>query len=250
MVIAGAASGGAGLVMRPDSGVRSDRDFAGKVIATPQFGNTQDVAARAWFASNGYRTLDRGGTVSLVPLSNPDQLTLFRKKQIDGAWTVEPWLARLEIEAGGVLFLDEATLWSDGQFATTQLVMTRAYLAQNPEVVRKLLEALVEITRKLRADPSGAATILNAQLKAETSKELKAEVIQRALHRVRFTWDPIAPSLSQSANAAFKVGFLRKPPQLDGLFALDSLNAVLKQKGLPPVSTAPPSIPPHHDSNN
>jgi NitT/TauT family transport system substrate-binding protein len=110
VIVAGSASGGAGLVVRKDVGIRNERDFSGKTIATPQLGNTQDVAARVWFADKGYRLRERGGNVSLIPLSNPDQLTMFKKKQIDGAWTVKPWMARLEVEGGGELFLEEKSL--------------------------------------------------------------------------------------------------------------------------------------------
>lgn len=118
VIVAGSASGGAGLVVREGAGIATDKDFNAKVIATPQLGNTQDVAARHWFASKHYRLKERGGTVSLVPLSNPDQLTMFKKKQIDGAWTIEPWLSRLELEAAGRLFLEEKTLWPEGRYVT------------------------------------------------------------------------------------------------------------------------------------
>src|SRR5664279_1566512 len=117
VVVAGSASGGAGLVVRGDAGITTTKDFGGKVIATPQLGNTQDVAARVWLAAEGYRLRERGGNVSLVALSNADQLTMFKKKQIDGAWTVEPWLARLEVEGGGTVFLEEKTclLYTSGR---------------------------------------------------------------------------------------------------------------------------------------
>jgi len=235
VVVAGSASGGAGLVVRPDSGIQGDGDFNGKVIATPQLGNTQDLAARAWFDEHHYRLQERGGTVSLVPLSNPDQLTMFRKKQIDGAWTVEPWLSRLELEGNGRLYLDEKTLWPDGRYATTELVMTKQYMANNEDVVRKLLLAHVEITQKINADKAAAGAVVNAQLKKETGKALKEEVIRRALDRVEFTWDPIAPSLQKSADTAYRVRFLRRPPALGGLFVLDPLNSVLREKGLAPI---------------
>src|SRR6185436_10674941 len=99
VIISGAASGGAGLVVRADAGISTDRDFEGKKIATPQLGNTQDITARVWFADQKYKLKEKGGSVTLMPISNPDQLTLFKKKEIDGAWTVEPWLSRLELEA-------------------------------------------------------------------------------------------------------------------------------------------------------
>jgi len=235
VVVSGSASGGAGLVVRQDSGIASDQDFAGKTIATPQFANTQDVAARAWLAEKGYRLAERGGNVSLVPLSNPDQLTMFKKLQIDGAWTVEPWLSRLELEGGGRIFLEEKTLWPRGQYVTTHLVVRRTYLADNQETVRRLIRALVEVTQRINADKAAAGVILNQQLKRETGKALKDEVIQRALTRVEFVWDPLSASLQQTAAAAHRIGFIRTEPTLGGLYSLNLLRDILKEKNLPPL---------------
>jgi NitT/TauT family transport system substrate-binding protein len=240
VVVAGSASGGAGLVVRKDSGIRSEKDFAGKTIATPQLGNTQDVAARVWLADKGYRLRERGGNVSLVPLSNPDQLTLFKKKQIDGAWTVEPWLARLEVEGGGEVFLEEELLWPGGKYVTTHLVVGRTFLADNQGTMRKLIAALVEVTERINSDKMAAAAILNEQLKKETGKALKGEVIQKAMTRVEFTWDPICASLKQSAEASHRIGFIRKEPALGGIYALTLLNDVLKEKHLAPVEGPKP----------
>jgi NitT/TauT family transport system substrate-binding protein len=237
VIVAGSTSGGAGLVVREDSGITGEGDFNGRVIATPQLGNTQDLAARTWFEKKKYRLKERGGTVSLVPLSNPDQLTMFKKRQIDGAWTVEPWLSRLEIEGSGRLFLDEKSLWPDGRYVTTHLVVNKHYLADNQEQLKKLLAAHVEITQRINGDKTAAATILNDQLKKDTSKALKADVIARALGRVEFTWDPIASSLRESAEAAHRIRFLRKPPELKGIFSLSLLNTVLREKGLPEVNS-------------
>lgn len=236
VIIAGSASGGAGLVVRKDAGIKTEKDFDGKIIATPQLGNTQDVAARTWFAARGYKFKERGGSLTLVPLSNPDQLTLFRKKQIHGAWTVEPWLARLELEGGGELFLDEKTLWPDRRYVTTHLIASKEFLAKNPRLMRNLLAALVEVTQQINADKTAAAKILNAEVKKETGKALPDGVIARAMERVEFTWDPISSSLRNSANAAYQAGFLRKPPDLNGIHSLKLLNEVLKEKNLPPVA--------------
>jgi NitT/TauT family transport system substrate-binding protein len=238
VVVAGSAAGGAGLVVRKDSGIHRDEDFAGKTIATPQLGGSQDVAARVWLADHGYHLRERGGNVSLIALSNSDQLTLFRKKQIDGAWTVEPWFSRLEMEGGGQLFLDEKTLWPGGHYVTTHLVVRRTFLADNPQLVEKLIAALVEVTERINTDKSAAATILNAQLKKETGKPLPAQVLAAALGRVDFTWDPMCGSLKASAEAAHRIGFLRREPDLHGLYILDLLNEVLKQRHLPPVAGA------------
>jgi NitT/TauT family transport system substrate-binding protein len=236
VIVAGAAIGGAGMVVRRDSGIVSEKDFNGKVIATPQLGNTQDIAARTWFSEHGYRFREKGGRLTIVPLSNPDQLTMFKKKQIDGAWTVEPWLSRLELEAGAKIFLEEKSLWPQGKYVTTHLVVSRAFLQRNPDVVKKLIAAHVAVTKKLNADRAEAARILNAQLKVETGKGLKDETMKRALDRVQFTWDPVPASLYKSAEEAHRIGYIRKQPKLDGIYALNFLNEALKQEDLPVIA--------------
>jgi NitT/TauT family transport system substrate-binding protein len=235
VIIAGAASGGAALVVRKDSNIQTEKDFNGRTIATPQLGNTQDVAARIWFADHGYKLTEKGGRLGLVPLSNPDQLTMFHKKQIDGAWTVEPWVSRLEIEGPGKLFLDEKSLWPEGKYATTHLVVNRNFLSNNPELVKKILQAHIEVTQKINSDKTAAAKLLNTELKKETSKALKEEVITSAMSRVEFTWDPVPASLYKYAEAAHKLGFLRAKPDVTGIYDLKLLNGLLKDKNLAPV---------------
>jgi NitT/TauT family transport system substrate-binding protein len=236
VIVAGAAIGGAGLVLRNESGIQSDNDFNGKVIATPQLGNTQDIAARTWFSERGYKFREKGGRLTIVPLSNPDQLTMFKKKQIDGAWTVEPWLSRLELEAGGKVFLEEKEIWPEGKYVTTHLVVRRSFLQANAETVRKLITAHVAVTKKLNENRAEAARILNSQLKAETGKALKDATISRALGRVVFSWDPVPASLYKGAEEAHRIGYIRGEPKLDGIYSLGLLNEVLKEQNLPAIA--------------
>jgi len=236
VIIAGAASGGAALIVRTNAGINSEADFNDKIIATPQLGNTQDVAARIWFVQKGYRLKEKGGRLSLVPLSNADQLTMFRKQQIDGAWTVEPWVSRLELEGQGKVFLEEKSLWPEGRYVTTHLVVNRSFLSHYRETVRKVLLAHVEATQQINADISAAGTLLNAELKKETSKSMKPEVVATALKRIEFTWDPISSSLYKSAEAAHRIGFVRTEPKLEGIYDLALLDEVLKEKNLPAVN--------------
>src|SRR4029453_11152609 len=129
-IVAGACSGGAALVVQPDDRIKTNADFKGKKIATPQLGNTQDVAARAWLQSKGYKITMTGGQVLVVPTANPDQLLLFQKGDLAGVWTVEPWVSRLELEAKGKIYLEESSLWSetDGRYVTTHLVSSAKFL--------------------------------------------------------------------------------------------------------------------------
>ncbi len=235
-IVAGATSGGAVLVVRGDSGIRMAADFAGRRVASPQLGNTQDVALRRWLQQQGLRLRERGGTTQVVPIANPDILTLFQKREIDAAWVPEPWGARLVHEAGGRVFLDERQLWPGGRFVTAQVIVRTAFLDQHADVVRRWLNAHVELTARLNADPATGKRALNAEIERLTGKAFAPAVLDDAWSRMTVTWDPIRESLRQSANAAFDLGFLGDTrPKLDGIYALRLLNEVLRSRGLPGI---------------
>ena len=232
-VISGAASGGAVFIVRNDSGIQSPKDFAGKKFASPQLGNTQDVALRKYLLDNGYKTKDKGGNVEVLPIKNPDILTLFLKKEIDGAWVPEPWGEKLIKEGNGKLFLDERTLWPNGKFVTAHIIVNPDYLQQSPEVVRKLLEAHVNETLWINSHKAEALKAFNAELKSLTGQTIPDEQLSEAFSRLELTYDPIKQSLFKSASDAFNVGFLGKSkPDLSGIYDLTILNQVLKKKGL------------------
>ncbi|MBO0910604.1 MAG: ABC transporter substrate-binding protein [Acidobacteria bacterium] len=236
-VIAGATSGGAALVVRGDSGINRPEDFHGKRVASPQQGNTQDVALRAWLKSNGLKTRDKGGDVEVMPIANPDQLTLFLKKQIDAAWAPEPWASRLVHEANGRIFLDERTLWPNGQFLTTELVVSTRFLKSHPELVKTWLQAHIELTAWINSHVPQAKQILNQQIQKETGKALSPAVLEDAFQRLEVTYDPLRAPLLRAARLAFDAGFLgREMPDLSGLYDLTILNQVLTAEGKKPVS--------------
>ena len=231
-IIAGATSGGAALVVRNDSGIQKPQDFHGKRIASPQMGNTQDVALRAWLKSNGLKTKDKGGDVQVIPIANPDQLTLFLKKELDGAWAPEPWASRLIHEANGRLFLDERTLWPNGQFITAHLIVSTKFLKEHPDLVKKWLAAHVELTAWINGHLPEAKQLLNQQISKETGKALSADVLNDSFGRLQVTYDPLKASLFNAARSAFDAGFLgRRMPDLSGMYDLSLLNQILMEKG-------------------
>lgn len=236
-VIAGATSAGALLVVRPDRNINQPSDFANKKVATPQLGNTQDVALRSWLKANGLNDKEHGGNVTVLPTSNPDTLNLFRKGDIDAAWVPEPWASRLVFEAGGKVFLDERTLWPGGDFVTTHLVVRTSFLKDHPDVVENLLKANVEITQWINQNPEEAKRIVNDGIKQLTGAALSQEVLNESWSHMKVTYDPIATSLRQSADEAYALGFLgTRKPDLANIYALDLLNKVLRAKGLPEVA--------------
>lgn len=241
-IIAGATSGGAGLVIRKDSDISSINDFNGRRIASPQLGNTQDVALRAWLRTNGIKIGEQGGNARVIPINNPDQLTLFLKREIDAAWTVEPWVSRLIREGNGTLFLDERTLWPKGEFVTANVIVSTTFLKKHRDLVKSWIYTHVELTQWIRAHPTEAKQIINNELKRITEKKLPEDVLNDAFGRLSITYDPVAASLFQSAQWAFREGFLGKTqPDLSGIYDLSILNEVLKEKGLPVINIILPA---------
>lgn len=230
--VAGATSGGAALVVRSDAGIGKIEDFHGKRIASPQMGNTQDVALRAWLQAHGMKTTDKGGDVQVIPVANPDQLTLFLKKQLDAAWAPEPWASRLVHEANARIFLDERELWPKGQFVTAQLVVSTKFLNEHPDLVKTWLRAHVELTEWINSHKSDAKQILNAQIQKETGKALPSDVLDDSFGRLEVTYDPLPTAFLKAAQSAFDAGFLgRQMPDLSKMYELKLLNQVLTEKG-------------------
>jgi NitT/TauT family transport system substrate-binding protein len=236
-IISGASSGGAVFVVRNDSGIQSTKDFANKKFASPQLGNTQDVALRKYLLDNGYKTKENGGSVEVVPAKNPDILTLMLKKELDGAWVPEPWGARLIKEANARLFIDERDLWPpNGQFVTSNIVARTDYLQNNPDIIKKLLAAHVDETEWINSHKEEAIKAFNVELKKITGQIIPEDQLRGALARMELTYDPIKLSLFQSANSAFDIGFLGKTrPDLSGIYDLKLLDEVLSEKGLPAI---------------
>jgi NitT/TauT family transport system substrate-binding protein len=230
-VIAGATSGGAALVVRSGTGIEKPEDFHSKRVASPQLGNTQDVALRAWLLAHGLKTREKGGDVQVLPVANPDQITLFRRGDIDAAWAPEPWASRLIQEANGKLFLDERDLWPKHQFVTAHLIASTSFLRQHPDLVKKWLAAHVEVTDWINTNPKEAKQLLNQQIQKDTSRALAPKLLDEAFSRLQVTYDPIRASLLTSAQQAFDARFLgRERPDLSSLYDLSLLNQVLQQK--------------------
>ena len=235
-IVAGATSGGAALVVREDSGIRRPEDFHGKRVASPQLGNTQDVALRAWLERQHLTVREKGGDVQVIPIANPDQLTLFLKKEIDGAWAPEPWASRLIREARGRIFLDERELWPGGRFVTAHLIVNTRFLREHRDLVKRWIQAHIELTEWINGNLPEAKRVLNGEIRKETGKALPQAVVDDAFSRLQVTYDPVRTSLVTYAEWAFAAGLLgRTKPDLAGIYDLSMLNEALRARGAQPV---------------
>jgi NitT/TauT family transport system substrate-binding protein len=210
-IVAGAVEGGAALVVQADSNLSRPSDFRGKKIATPQLGNTQDVAARAWLAAGGLKITLTGGDAMVIPTANPDQLALFQTKQLDAVWTVEPWVSRLESEAGGRVVLEEKDA------VTTVLVSGTKLLREKPELARRFVAAHEELTGWIHDHPAEAQSMVREELGAEMRTDMKAALVARAWSRIVLTHAVSREALERYVANAKAAGFLRSATDLSRL---------------------------------
>ena len=230
-IISGVASGGASFVVRNDSGIESMKDLGGKKFASPQLGNTQDVALRKYLMDNGFKTTENGGNVTVVPITPADILTLMLKMEIDGAWVPEPWATRLVKEANGKIFVDERELWPpDGKFVTANIIARTDYLKENPDIIKRLLQAHIDKTVWINENKEQAITTFNGALKKITGQTIPEDEIRDALMRLELTYDPIKESLFKMAENAYELGYLGNggsKMDLSNIFDLTILNDIL-----------------------
>jgi NitT/TauT family transport system substrate-binding protein len=212
-IIAGAAAGGSALVIQGDSLLKTAADFRGKIVATPQLGNTQDVVARAWLKGGGLKITQTGGDATVLPTANPDQLLLFKQRQIDAVWTVEPWISRLELEAGGKVLVD------DRRAITTVLVASAELVKTQPRLARKFAAAHRELTEWILENPAEAQKLAREELLAETRTEFPEALLKRCWDRITLSPEVASDVLKQSVSDAQAAGFLRDAPDIAGLIA-------------------------------
>ncbi|MER6999022.1 aliphatic sulfonate ABC transporter substrate-binding protein [Streptomyces sp. NPDC000410] len=236
-IISGAASGGVKLVVNPDK-IKTLDDIKGKKIATPQRGNTQDIAFLNWIAEKGWKVDANSGKgdVSVLRTDNKTTPDAYKSGSIDGAWVPEPTASKL-VSDGAKVLLDESTLWPDKKFVITNIIVSQKFLKEHPDVVEAVLRGTVKTNAWINANPDKAKASANAAIKKFNGKELPAEVIDGAWPSIQFLDDPLAATLQTQADHAVKAGLLEKP-DLNGIYDLKPLNKALKAAGKPEVADA------------
>ena len=234
-LIAGSTSGGAQLVVSPD--ITSPEQLKGKIIATPQAGNTQDIAFKKWLKDNNLTNGTGPDAVTVQNIENPRTLDLFKSGQVAGGWLPEPWSSRL-VDAGAKVLVDEKTLWPGGEFPTTVLIVRTQFLQEHPETVEALLRATKKSIDFANADQAQAKTVTNDSIKQLTNSALAPAVLDRAFTELSFGIDPLAATFPQLAKDSVTAGAAEKEPNLAGFVDVTPLNNVLTAAGEPAVDAA------------
>ena len=223
-ILSGAASGGASFIIQPNSGLESLENFDGKRIASPQISNSQDVSLRHYLESHGLKSVEKGGTVFVLNISNPDIYTLFAKGDIDGAWVPEPWATILVQELDGIRLFNEEKLWPNEEFASVLLIVRTEYLENNPETIQKWVESHEKTVTWINSNPDKSKSLFSSFLIDYMGKSLPTKIIDESFSNITITSDPIKNSVIIFAERADSLGYLgRSGYNLDGIF----YNAVL-----------------------
>jgi NitT/TauT family transport system substrate-binding protein len=226
-ILAGAASGGASFIVHPDSEINFASDFAGKKIAAPQIGNTQDVSLRHYLSENGLRTAEKGGSVIVYNIPNPDIYTLFVKGDIDGAWIPEPWATILVTELNGKRLFHEEDLWPNQEFASVLLIANADFVEKNPQLITNLLKSHNETATWINQNPIETRIVFNDFLNSHLGQSLSDDIVDVALSNIVITADPLPDSVYSFAEKANALGYLgRNGYDLSGIFYYFDTNSL------------------------
>lgn len=218
-ILAGAASGGSSMVVHADSGIAQAEDLHGKRVSAPQISNTQDISLRNYLAENGMAPAERGGSVTVLNIANPDTYTLFAKGELDAAWVPEPWATMLVNELDGQRLFQEEELWPDGRFASVVLVARGQFVEENPVAVSKWLETHYSMIEWINDNPSDARDSFNRYVESELGRPFPDDIIDESMSNILFTADTLRESIETFALRADGLGYLgRDGYDLNGLY--------------------------------
>ncbi|MFD5748933.1 aliphatic sulfonate ABC transporter substrate-binding protein [[Kitasatospora] papulosa] len=236
-VIGGSASGGVKLVVDPKK-IKTLDDLKGRKIATPQKGNTQDVALINWINERGWKVDTESGKGDAAVVRSDNKVTpdAFTSGSIDGAWVPEPTASKL-VTLGGRVLLDERSIWPDKKFVITHIVVSQTFLKEHPDAVEAVMRGTVKTNAWINAHPDEAKASANRALEKLSGKPLPADVLDLAWPSIRITDDPLAETLKTQSEWAVESKLL---PEVDlhGIYDLSILNKVLEAEGRPAVSDA------------
>jgi len=137
------------IIVRPDSPIKTAKDFEGKRVSTPGLNAFLHVLFRKWMAENGgdYKK------VTFTENAFAQSLDVLRAGQVDGVLAVQPFLSRaLETNTGRVIAHYIAAL--EGETQSGWHVANRKWADANPKLVAAFRASIEEASALAAKDPS------------------------------------------------------------------------------------------------
>ena len=215
VIVAGASTGGALLVASKKSGITSVKGLAGKKVAIPQLGNTQDIELRALLSDAGLKPTEKGGTVRVLAVQNPDTLTLFKRGDLDAALVPEPWGTRLVEQTGAHIVLDWNKIYG-GTLPAAVVIASSSFLKAHRDIVVRFLRVHAQLTNDL-SHTAAVYAPLYAQLTKLSGKGIPRSILLVSLKKTAFSTSIDQGSLNKFASLSVKAGYLKSGASLSGL---------------------------------
>ena len=188
-----------GLVVRKDSPLRPGKDFNGKTIGVSSLVDARVIAIKAWTDQNG----GDATTLKFIEVPASAVLAAVDAGRIDATVVQNTQLADA-MSSGSFKDLGEPNAAIGKRYIVNSWYTTRAYLAQNGDVVRHFLAGLLPAVNYANAHPDEMTPFLASFAKLDPSK------LQNMTHSVLAT--KLVPSEFQpTIDAAAKYGFIDKP---------------------------------------
>lgn len=216
-IIAGASKAGAALVMRKDLGITDVSGLAGKKVAVPQYGNTQDLVLRDLLASAGLSDTASGGTVEIIQSANADTKVLLENGEADAALVPEPWVSRLINECGAEILVDYDELMG-GDYTCAVVIVRKEFLDEHPEIVKAFLEEHSRITNTINENPEEAADVIAKKINELTGTEINSDLILSSFSRMEITTDECRDSVEKFAETYASLGYIPENSDISGIF--------------------------------
>jgi NitT/TauT family transport system substrate-binding protein len=127
------------IMVRPDSPIKTAKDFEGKRVSTPGLNAFLHVLFRKWMADNG----GDWRKVTFTENAFAQSIDVLRAGQVDGILAVQPFLSRLlETNTGRIVAYYIAAL--DGEVQAGWHVATRKWAEANPQAVAAFKASIEE----------------------------------------------------------------------------------------------------------
>lgn len=217
-VVAAGSTGGTVIMARPDAGIESPEDLAGKTFISPRVGCTHDVQFETQMKSNYGLTSDRvDGEMKHVTGKPATYSNMFATGNVDVATVPEPWASFIEEEGTGEVLIDTPEVAYGETLPAAVFVTSNELIENDPELVQSLVNAHKNATEFIQENPEESKDIAINKIKEITDQELSPTVIDRAWERIIFTYEIDEQVLQDFANSSYDLGFLDENPDLSAL---------------------------------
>jgi NitT/TauT family transport system substrate-binding protein len=169
----------AAVVVPADSPIQSSADLAGKRVAINSINNISDTVVRESVRLAG----GDPSSIEFVEIPFPDMPAAVSTGQVDAAFAVEP--SATVGESQGLRRVSAPYTETDDDLTVAGYFTSDQYAAENPEVVQRFTDAMVEAQQYAQDNPDQVREVLGTytQISPEIAQQLTLPTYQSEINR-------------------------------------------------------------------